>query len=358
MTTAAQHPQTPPPWWRRAGRWAAVAVAWALVLAGTAWVVLGSYPELQLRHPAAALASSFIPYGVLAWLLVTVVVLTSPRRLVRLLALLSAAALVLQVGWTRPYWPREPAVANANLTVMALNTYYGWADPDRVVAEAERVRPDVVVLGEITQGTLDALQKRGWNELMPHHLGEPGDGWESHATMVFARYPLRQTAGDTDGAWATLEVATPGGSLTVVAVHAINPAVSFDRWQSDLAEIGAVATARARGPLVVLGDFNAVREHQPLRELLDAELADAAEQAGAGWMPTWPSRRMDRALPGIPYPPVIGIDHVLVGPGISAAGFHTFIVDRTDHLGVVARLDVTAWPLSLDPEDRQETPTT
>lgn len=339
-----QHPDRPPPhaWWRRTAHALPVALGWVLAAAGTIWVVLGAFPELQLAHPAGVLAASFIPYGVPAWLVVTVVV-ASRRQWVRLLALLTVAALSLQVAWTRPYWPREPAATDANLTVLALNTYYGWADPGRLVAEVERVRPDVVVLSEVTTRTLEGLEERGWSELLPHRVGVPGVGWESHAMMVFAPHPLRQVAGDTDGAWATVEVTTPAGPLTVIAVHAVNPAVSFPRWQADLAQIGDQATAHSDGPLVVLGDFNAVREHQPFLRLLEAGLADAAAQAGAGWAPTWPSRRMDRAVTALPYPSLIGIDHALLGPGVRAAGFDTFTIDNTDHLGIVAKLDVADW---------------
>lgn len=102
----------------------------------------------------------------------------------------------------------------------------------------------------------------------------------------------------------------------MIAVHATNPAVDFAQWQSDLAEIRKQAEAHVGGPLVVLGDFNAVREHQPLRAFGDAGLTSAAESAGAGWVPTWPSRRYDRTIAAVPYPPVIGIDHVFVGPGV------------------------------------------
>ena len=329
---------------RRVGRALVVAIAWLLAAAGTVLVLLGAFPELQLLHPAPAMAAAFIPYGVLAWLVVTAVLLTSRRTAVKALALLTVAALALQVGWTRPYWPHAPAVESADLTVMTLNTYYGWSDADQLVAEAERVRPDVVVLTEITDGTWDALQERGWTELLPHHVGEPGPGWNASATMVFSRHPLAELpVSPTSDEHFVLRMTTPDGPVTVIAVHAANPMDGFESWESDLATIRDEAAAHLDGPLVVLGDFNATREHLPLRELLDVGLSDAAEQAGTGWLPTYPSKRFYQPFPDLTYPSVIGLDHVLVGPGLTGVAAHTFGLDLTDHRGLVAELAVSGW---------------
>ncbi len=130
-------------------------LAWVAAATGAVLVLLGALPALQLRHPIAAMATAFVPYGVLAWLVVTLVVLTSRSWRVRAVALLTIPLLALQVAWTRPYWPREAATAGppsgATLTVMTLSTYYGRADAAQLAAEAARARPDVVVLTEVTE---------------------------------------------------------------------------------------------------------------------------------------------------------------------------------------------------------------
>lgn len=306
-------------------------------------VALGAVPEWQVHAPVTAMAAAFIPYGVLAWIVVTAVVLTSRRWAVRALALVSVAALVLQVGWTRPYWPGSTAPAaspsTAPLTVMTLNTYYGWADADQLAAAADRYRPDFVVLSELTAGGWERLRETGWEGRFPHRVGEPGEAWTNESMMVFSPHPLEVlSVPATSDETFVLRVFTPVGPVTVFAVHVANPWDGFGTWRTDLATVRQEATARLDEDLVVVGDFNAVREHQPMRQLLATGLADAAEQSGSGWLPTYPAQRLYGGLTGIPYPSLIGIDHVLLGPGVVAESVDTFRIDGTDHQGLIARI--------------------
>lgn len=168
---------------RRAGafRRVMVTLAWLMAIAGVLLVALGAVPSLQLLSRPTAMAAAFAPYGVLLWVFVSVVVLTSHRGTIRVLGLLAVGLLVIQVLWTRPYWPRtSPGFTNGSerLTVMTLNTYYGWADASQLMAEAERTRPDVVVLSEITTRSLGDLDTVGWtarcSRIMPVNPEAPG----------------------------------------------------------------------------------------------------------------------------------------------------------------------------------------
>lgn len=310
-----------------------MAAAWVAALAGGAMVALGAFPELQFRGPVTAMAAAFIPYGVLAWLVVTAVALTSRRWRVRWVALVGVAAMVLQASWTRPYWSGTTTAAEASaspLTVMALNTYYGWADADQLAAAADRYRPDVVVLSELTEGGWERLRETGWEGRFPHRVGEPGEAWTNGSMMVFSPHPLEVlSVPATSDETFVLRVFTPAGPVTVFAVHVANPWDGFGTWRTDLATVRQEATARLDEDLVVVGDFNAVREHEPMRQLLATGLADAAEQSGSGWLPTYPAQRLYGALTGVPYPSLIGIDHVLLGPGMAAEAVDTFRVDGT-----------------------------
>ena len=333
------------PWIRRVAGWLLRAVGLALALSGAALMVLHHHPELQLRSAAAAKAASFIPYGVVAWVLVAVILVTSHRRWVKALAVLAVGGAVLQFVWSSgPYWPRPAPTLTGSLTVMTLSTYYGMADPAQLVAEAERAQPDVVVLTEIDVDLWRALQASSWARDLPFHVGEPGPDWTSNATMVFSRYPvsLLEALGSTPQQHV-VTVDLPAGPLTVIAVHARNPSDGYDQWASSLLAVQRAAEARAGRPVVALGDFNAVREHVPLQQLLDSGLADAAEQAGTGWLPTFPTRPY-AWWPGFPsglaMPPLIGLDHVLINDHLLAASVESFGVTDTDHRGLVARLDL------------------
>lgn len=77
-----------------------------------------------------------------------------------------------------------------------------------------------------------------------------------------------------------------------------------------------------------------MREHAPFRRLLaDTGVRNAADVAGAGWLPTFPADRW--------YPPLLEIDHVLVSPGIAVSALETLRVAGHAHLGLVAHVNVS-----------------
>lgn len=148
--------------------------------------------------------------------------------------------------------------------------------------------------------------------------------------MVFARQPLVELDSPSlsDPSQA-VRVVGPGGDATIVAVHVANPRLRFAEWRSDHAALEGFAAGHRDGAILVVGDLNALREHEPLRRLRDLGLEDAAEQSGAGWLPTFPAQRLYDPLSGLSYPALIAIDHVLVGRGLKAASAATFRVDTT-----------------------------
>lgn len=289
------------------------------------------FPPLQLLHPYAAIAASFAPYGTLVWVVSTLAWLGCRPPRIKLLAALTGAALIVHLAWTRPYWPHQPpASAGSTLTVMSLNMYYGWADLSQVAAEVERVQPDIVVLQEVTIQSVEGIEAPGWRARFPHRVGRPAADWVATNMLVFSRYPLHAIAdAPEDAPIVVLRADVPGGPVTLVAVHVTNPVVDMAAWVSEL-QRAEDAVRRASGPTIALGDFNAVREHQPLRQLLERTgLKDAAEEAGAGWIPTFPA---DSLLP------LISLDHVLVSQDFVASFVGTIRVAGTDHLGLQAEL--------------------
>lgn len=319
-----------------------VAFGWALALVASGLMILAANPGLQLESSEATLAASFIPYAALGWAAAAAVLITARRRRLRLLALAALALAVVAAQSWGPYWPRPTASGTPNLTVMTLNTYYGWADADQLVAEAERSRPDVVVLSEVTQATWEDLQRTAWPAMFPHRVGEPADPWHSEATMVFSSHPLTLESTVTGShQQQVVRVALPQGPAMVIAAHPTNPSDSLTAWASDLEAVGSLAQSRASLPVVVAGDLNATREHLPLKRLLAEGLSDAREQSGSGWLPTFPTRAwawLQNFPAGPAIPPLVGLDHVLVNHLVSAVSVRSFAVDGTDHLGLVAEL--------------------
>ena len=323
--------------WRLLG-WAA---ALPLVLLGGTLLALSAAPELQERHPLATLLAAFVPFGILVWCLAAVVAAASARgRLARLLCSLCLAAALLQAALAHPPWPRPMSTGGiASLTLLVLNTNFGKADPDALASQLAAERPDVVMLLEVQEPLLTALEKGGAladfrERIGTAPLGYTTMGYESdHGTMVLSRRPLAlvEQLPTLNGQYV-VRVSSAGGDVVFITARPRNPLHEFETWRSDQRLLADAAQRYASEPVVLAGDFAATLDHAPLRRVRELGFKDAAEATGVGWLPTYPSHG---ALP-----PVIAIDHVLVGSRLQATAIRTFQIDGTDHLGLVAQLAV------------------
>lgn len=298
---------------------------------------------LRLAEPdsgPALVVTSFTPYGLVVWVLVLAHaafrVARGPRR--RLWAV-AAGLLVVPVGlhawWIAPAYvgPQPPAAEGATpFRLMNANLLAGGGDGIDLVRAAARSDADLLVVEEVTPTELAAMESAGLDELFPHRVGEPGGGLEG--TMILSAYPLTDAveAPLALGGWATT-VATPDGPVRVLGAHPQPPSSAGDAWRSDQAALREAAI----GVDVVAGDLNATPDHVSLRRLAEDGLHSAAEVANEGWQPTWPAWGSRRVL-GVPVPPLVQIDHVLIGRRVAALGVETVSVRGSDHRAVVAEL--------------------
>lgn len=309
-----------------------------LALAGCGFVILRIAPETQYLGRWGVILAGFIPLGIAAWLGAAAAFVLAGRRVTTALAVASLAAVVLQVSWIVPYWPHSaPAAAGDRLRLLTLNTEFGKVSPAPLAAVIQAEAPDVVVLNEVQQPLLDELTALGVLAPYTHRVGEAPAGYVStgvesgEGTVVLSRTPLLD-AQQLDGANKQYRVTVrlDDASVTLIAGHPRNPLLGVDQWRADLSALTTVARAHAGDDLVVAGDLNAVVEHAPLVELMSTGLTDAAASSGSGWLPTYPA--------DLGIPPVIAIDHVLVGGRVSATGLRTVTLPGTDHRGLIAHL--------------------
>jgi endonuclease/exonuclease/phosphatase (EEP) superfamily protein YafD len=220
----------------------------------------------------------------------------------------------------------------SDLTVMSSNLRFGVGDPDTVVAAATDRKVDVLVLEEVTPTELAALDRAGLSQLLPNQVGRPAT--TASGTMVFSRYRLgspNRVLVSNGG--LSVEVAAPK-PFRLLAVHTAQPVDEVTLWHNDLLEVKHQAAAAVdRGPTLVVGDFNATRDHPRFRSVLGAGLRDAAEQANSGWQPTWPTGSRAWYLR-----PVVTIDHVLVSKEFAAVDTATIDVQGSDHRALVVDL--------------------
>jgi endonuclease/exonuclease/phosphatase (EEP) superfamily protein YafD len=310
-----------------------------LVLAGLGALSVSRFLDTGLRLPV--LMASFSSYAVLGYaglLLGCLVALARSRRApsvalpVAVVAGLAALGLVVQ-GWTLAPLFAGGAGGEPDLTVMTSNLEFGRGDAATVVRTVASDEVDVLVLEEVTPGGLTTLLEAGLADLLPHRVGVPLAG--AAGTMVFSLYPLQApTPFRLANGGLDVEVAAPA-PFRLLAVHTAQPLGGPSLWRTDLTSVRTRAlSAVDRGPTIAAGDFNATLDHEPLRAVLGTGLRDAAEQAGSGWQPTWPTRYRDTLAPR----PMLTIDHVLVSEDYRAIRTRTVSVPHTDHLALVAEL--------------------
>lgn len=297
------------------------------------------------RSDLAVAAASFASYAVLGYaaaLLALLVALRDAKRRAFVVAgaVAAAAGVAVHTAWWVPAWTSAEATGErgAAYTVVSANVQFGAGDAGEVARLVTRERAAVLVLQEVTPAAMVALERAGVAALLPHRAGEAVPG--VRGTVVLSRWRLGPVARDFDLVNGALQVTVEAPvPFALLAVHAAMPLGAAGAWRDDLARVRD-RVARLRGePLLVVGDLNATTGHAPLREVLDAGVRDAAEQAGSGWAPTWPTRFRRPWLR-----PLLDLDHVLVGSGATATSTRTVTVTDTDHRALVVRLSPAVVP--------------
>lgn len=313
---------------------------------------------VQLDHGLWVRLVSFTPYALVlyavAFLLLLLAVIRARggwRSVAVVFVLISLGGAVLHAWWASSLWfdteggldgvstssTNEGAGSTdegaGSITVMSANLMVGQASAARVVEVATLNGADILVLQEVTPAALHRLRIAGIDEAYPHSAGAAMPSVAG--TMVFAEQPLTDIAplGTTVGGWAM----TVGGNTTLLAVHPWPPVGDASEWHADHAAVRRAAGERG-GPALVVGDFNATVDHRAVQELLGRDFRDAASEANSGWQPTWPASG-EVAVAGVPIPPLMALDHVLVRGPLHSTDTQTVSIAGTDHRALIATLN-------------------
>ncbi|MEU8245481.1 endonuclease/exonuclease/phosphatase family protein [Nonomuraea sp. NPDC048916] len=303
-------------------------LTWLAVTPFAAWAVArvvglerGSLPTQLMTATPYAAAGSLIPLLIAA---------VGRKRAATVVALLTTTAFGFSV------LPRALGTAEATagrpFKVMTINLLFGRADAEMVVDLVRRFDPDVLSTQELTPGAVDELDALGLKTLMPHRVLQ--DEWSAGGSGIYSKHPVQPLDGLVPPVGHNMPaalVSLPGGkAIEFVDVHPYPPlGRQVTSWNEALE---ALPSASAETVRVLAGDFNATVDHAPMRRLLSRGYKDAADQVGAGLIPTWPANKR--------VPPIITIDHVLVDQrvGVKEVSVHT--VAGTDHRAVFAELTV------------------
>jgi len=185
--------------------------------------------------------------------------------------------------------------------------------------------------GKVVFGATVKIADEDGKESRWQIVGE--DEADSKSGLISINSPIaRALIGRKEG--DVVEVAAPGGPITLVAVHTLQPLADVDVLRRQLRALDELRAALRRDDrqMVLAGDFNATSQHRGFRRLLDHGLRDAHRERGRGRVRTWPDDRW--------YPPFAALDHVLVSGGIAVEDAGTAGIPGSDHRAVTATLSV------------------
>ena len=220
------------------------------------------------------------------------------------------------------------------LRVVTANVLRSNPDPAAAGRALRALRPDVLVVPELTAPGLAGLLAAGLGEDLPYRVvAEAGD---PETVGLLSRFPLQAPArvAASGRLWPRATVEVAGVQVRLLAVHPLPPLPRYgDVWRPSLAALSS-EVQQLDLPAVVAGDFNSGRDHASFRRLLRDGVRDASEERGRGLAPTWPQRR-----------PLLHLDHVLVKDGavgrIAVCDVDEEALPGSDHLAVRADLSIS-----------------
>ncbi|GAA0605619.1 endonuclease/exonuclease/phosphatase family protein [Sporichthya brevicatena] len=283
-------------------------------------------------HAWPIMIVTFVPVAALA--LVPLTALAFGLRRWRTGAI-GAALVALNALWLAPLYVADDPPPGTDLVAMTINLQYGLADAGEVVTAVRTRHVDVLGVTELTPEAVAALGAAGLDDLLPHRVLSPDV--LAHGSGLWSRWPVTPAE-----EWRGVH-RMPGGTVAVptvagprdVAVRVAHPfrtsrfhARSYERDHRLLRE--RLAAQPADVPAIVLGDFNASRDHTAFRRLLSDGWRDAPEYAGSGFVGTWSPRYR--------IPHFVQLDHILFNSRLGARSTANFEVRGTDHGALVARL--------------------
>jgi endonuclease/exonuclease/phosphatase family metal-dependent hydrolase len=214
---------------------------------------------------------------------------------------------------------------------MTQNFEYG--DAGALAREVRDLRVDVLVLSDMGPGQWAAVEASSIPADLPHRADTDG------GVVALSRYPILDDQPMTlHGSGRSVRLAEgPLGAVTLFALHPVQP-YRPGVWDEDASRVVEGMTsylANEADPTIVAGDLNATLDNWPLRALESLGLTDAVDAVNGGFQPTYPAGNVHRRM-GVPVPPLVQIDHVLVSRHLVVSDVKQVQTRGADHLAVLA----------------------
>jgi endonuclease/exonuclease/phosphatase (EEP) superfamily protein YafD len=259
---------------------------------------------------------------------------SSARALTLVAAALVAVQLVSLV--TALSWQGSQAAPAGAIPVRVVSANI-LLDNDRIgdlAAELVASDADVIVLQEVTPEHLASMQGSDLWATYEHRLAHALPGYQGGLILSRFAFSTDEVVDLGGSPMLRATIQTPSGALDIIDMHASAPinAENTAVWLRQLDELTTIA-ADTSLPHLVIGDFNATLDHEPLRRVVASGLRDAVREAGWGYGATWP--RWDGVIPSL-----MRLDHALVSAEVSVLSVTTQTSAGSDHRRLVVDLSL------------------
>jgi endonuclease/exonuclease/phosphatase (EEP) superfamily protein YafD len=277
------------------------------------------------------------------WLLVfslPMLIIAGLKRRKWLSFVLAIGSLAIGFNFAPLFLPNRQATPSPNsfpLKIMSYNLH-GIQKISGIVEVIRQEKPDILLVQEYSSA-LVSPSFHGLDDLYPElYVDVDSKGF---GQAIFSCYPLKQLSVELDtGRTQKILLETPSGPIAVWNVHPIPPYIvppkQYDMQMSAL----AADISKAKGPLIVAGDFNATDQSEAYR-MISRYLKDAYWETGSGFgfsYPAPPYTFMD-----LPFQtgPLWRIDHIFHSQDFIVTGAHILRTSGgSDHFPVVAELSI------------------
>ena len=289
--------------------------------------------------------------GIGMWLLIPAYPLAIAAALTRRrsLAVVAAVLAIGNVAWIAESYEsghdRMAPTGTATIRMVTANLLLTNTEVEDLAHDLAATGSDVILLQEVTPEHLADIRFVGLLGQYPYHVLDPRSGF--HGSAILSKLPIENgesflLAGSP---MTRAEVTTSVGVVTVINVHTVAPINESQarRWRAQL-DLLAKMNDETDGPLVMAGDYNATKDHNPMDAVLANGMRDAYSDAGRGVGATWPQW-------GGPVFPVMRLDHVLVNEQVTVLTADLQPNRGSDHLRLAVDLAVSvpAGVAAVDP---------
>lgn len=267
-----------------------------------------------------------VQYGLVLIICVIVALLLRQKRITVLAMVFAAANLSLILPLYLPQPEHQLEQLEVIRTIVA-NVHTANHDYDSMSSLIKKERPDLVVLIEVNQRWMDALNDI--EDLYPYIEAFPQEN--NFGIAVMSMIPLDESVitkiGDSLFPSVIARMTIEGRQLTVIGTHPyppVGPGFTNVRNQQ-LAAVAAFAAAQS-GEVILMGDMN-LSSWSPyfMGMIRRGNLHDSRK--GFGVQPSWHAR-----MPGFLRIP---LDHILVSDGIQVHDRRLGLYIGSDHLPVI-----------------------